>query len=161
VTPDGKPAPSAKPQPYLRTPFNESWGGFSPEPSPHWVAYQSDETGRSEIYIRSFPEPGGKIQISTNGGQYPQWGAGGRELFYLSPDNKLMVVSLTIRAHSVEPSASRELFPLPSADLGWSPYNATADGQRFLVRATAAPAGQSLDVIFNWPALLKKRPAVR
>jgi Tol biopolymer transport system component len=161
VTPDGKPAPGSKPQPYLRTPFNESWGRFSPEPSPHWVAYQSDETGRFEVYIQAFPELRGKIQISTNGGQCPQWGAGGRELFYMSPDNNLMVVSLTIREDSVELSPSRELFPLPSADLGWSPYNATADGQRFLVRATAAPAGQTLDIIFNWPALLKKRAAAQ
>jgi Tol biopolymer transport system component len=157
VTPDGRPLPDGKPKLYLRTPYNELWGRFSPEPSPHWVAYQSDETGRFEVYIRAFPEPGGKFRISTNGGQYPQWGVGGRELFYLSPDNKLMVVSLTIRADSVEPSASRELFALPSAELGWAPYDATADGQRFLVLATAAPVGQLLDVIFNWPALLKKR----
>jgi Tol biopolymer transport system component len=161
VTPEGKPAPDAKPQPYLRTPFNEWSGRFSPEAPPRWVAYQSDETGRYEVYIQAFPEPRGKFQISANGGQYPQWGAGGRELFYVSPDNKLMVVSLTIRADSVEPSASRELFPLPSVDLGWSPYDATADGQRFLVRATPAPAGQSLDVIFNWPALVKKRTAAQ
>jgi eukaryotic-like serine/threonine-protein kinase len=159
VTPEGKLAPDAKPRPYLRTPFNESWGRFSPEAPPRWLTYQSDETGRYEVYIQAFPEPRGKFQISTNGGQYPQWGAGGRELFYVSPDNKLMVASLTMGADSVEPSVPRELFPLPAADIGWSPYDATADGQRFLVRATPAQAGQPLTVIVNWPALLKKGAA--
>jgi Tol biopolymer transport system component/predicted Ser/Thr protein kinase len=161
VTPEGKPVPDAKPQPYRRTPFNESWGRFSPEAQPHWVAYQSDETGRYEVYIQAFPEPHGKFQISANGGQYPQWGAGGRELFYVSQDNKLMAASLTIGADSVEPSVPRELFPLPAVDIGWCPYDATSDGQRFLVRTTTAQAGQPLTVIVNWPALLKKRAAVQ
>ena len=85
VTREGKPSPDAGPRPYLRTPFSEGWGRFSPEAPPRWVAYQADETGRYEVYIQAFPEPRGKFQISTNGGQYPQWGVGGRELFYMSP----------------------------------------------------------------------------
>ena len=110
-------------------------------------------------YIQAFPEPRGKFQISTGGGQYPQWGAGGRELFYVSPDNKLMVVNLKLRADSVEPSAPRELFPLPVVDMGLPPYDTTSDGQRFLVRATPGQAGQPLTVIVNWPTLLKKGAA--
>lgn len=131
-------------------------GRFSPESPPRWVAYQSDVTGKFEVYIQSLPEPRGKVQISTGGGQYPEWGAGGRELFYVSPDNKLMVASVKLGAESVEPSAPRELFTLPVTEIGWSPYAATADGQRFLVRATPGQAGQPLTVIVNWPALLKK-----
>jgi hypothetical protein len=120
------------------------------------VAYQSDETGRWEVYVQAFPEPRGATRISTGGGQYPQWGAGGREIFYVSPDNKLMVVSLKMGADTVEPSAPRELFPLPAAGDGWSPYDTTADGQRFLVRATPErAAAQPLNVIVNWPALMK------
>jgi Tol biopolymer transport system component len=160
VTPEGKPAPDAKPQPYLRTPFNETGGRFSPEALPRWVAYQSDVTGRYEVYIRAFPDTRGEFQISTNGGQYPQWGVGGRELFYVSPDNKLMATSLTMRADSVEASVPRALFPLPATDVGWSPYDTTSDGQRFLVRGTPAQASQPLNVIVNWPALLKKGVAV-
>lgn len=159
MMPDGKPAPEARPRPYLQTPFNEFWGRFSPESPPRWVAYQSDITGKSEVYVAAFPEPRGKVQVSTGGGQYPQWGAGGRELFYLSPDNKLMSVSLKTGANSVDPSAPRELFRLPSIDTGWCPYDAAADGQRFLVRATPGQAGQPLTVIVNWPALLKKETA--
>jgi Tol biopolymer transport system component len=156
VTPDGKPAPNATPRPYLQTPFNEWWGRFSPEGPPRWVAYQSDETGRREVYIQAFPEPRGATRISTGGGQYPQWGAGARELFYVSPDNKLMVVSLKLGANTVEASTPHELFLLPSVEVGWSPYDATPDGQRFLVRATPGQAAQPLTVIVNWPALLKK-----
>ena len=156
VGPDGKPAPDATPRPYLRTPASESWGRFSPEASPRWVTYQSDETGRWEVYIQAFPEPRGATRISTGGGQFPQWGAGGRELFYVSLDNKLMAVSLKMGADTVEPSTPRELFPLPAVDTGLSPYDTTPDGQRFLVRATPGQAAQPLTVIVNWPALLKR-----
>ncbi len=156
VTPDGKPAPGTQPKPYLRTPFNESWGRFSPEASPRWVAYQSDESGRYEIYIQAFPEPRGATRISTGGGQFPEWGPDGRELFYVSPNYKLMAVSLKLGAGSVQPSAPRELFPLPVDDIGFSPYETAPDGQRFLVRATPQQAAKPLTVIVNWPALLKK-----
>src|SRR6266852_2641152 len=122
---DEKLQEGTKPRPYLRTPFNERDGRFSPEPSPRWVAYQSDQSGRYEVYIEAFPQPRGKKQISTAGGENPQWGSGGRELFYVSPDNKLMAVSLKLGADSVEPSPPRELFRLPIVDTGRPPYEAT------------------------------------
>ena len=159
VTPEGKPSPESAPKLYLGTKSNESYGRFSPESPPRWVAYQSDETGRYEVYIQAFPEPRGAVRISTAGGQYPQWGPGGSELFYVSPDNKLMAVSLKFSADSVEASVPHELFALPGADIGWSRYEAAPDGQRFLVRATPGQAGQPLTVIVNWPALLKKEAA--
>src|SRR5215831_2605243 len=109
--------------PYLRTPLNVSWGRFSPEASPRWVAYQSDESGHFEVYVDAFPEPRHKVRISTGGGSYPQWGADGREVFYVSPENKLMVVSLELGTDSVAPSVPRELFHLPTVDTGWSPYH--------------------------------------
>ena len=166
VMPDGRPVPDAKPKPYLRTPFNEWNGRFSPEPNPRWVAYQSDESGRYEVYINSFPAAGGKIRISTEGGAYPEWGGAvgkdGRELFYVSPDNKLMTVNLKFVRDSVEASVPHELFDLPAAEpqsSGWSPYQVTPDGNRFLVRATPQQASPPLTVIVNWPALLKKGQA--
>jgi Tol biopolymer transport system component len=156
VTSDGKSAPNSMPRLYLRTPYDERLGRFSPEAHPHWVAYQSDETnGRREVYLQAFPEPREAMRISTGGGQYPQWGAGGRELFYVSLDNKLMVVSLKLGPDTVEPSSPRELFPLPAVDDGFSPYDIAPDG-RFLVRATQGQAARPLTVIVNWPALLKK-----
>jgi predicted Ser/Thr protein kinase len=157
MTPEGRPAPDAKPQLYVGTPFNESWGRFSPEPSPRWVAYQSDEPGQPEVYIDAFREPRGRKRISTAGGTYPQWGADGRELFYVSPDSQLMVVKLKPMGNSLEPSDPVRLFPLPAVDVGYSPYDTTLNGQRFLVRATPEHAvAQPLTVIVNWPALLKK-----
>jgi len=155
ATPGSKPAPDATPKPYLRTPSNEQWGRFSPDA--RWVAYQSDETGPWEVYIQAFPEPHGATRISTGGGKYPQWDADARGLFYISLDNKLMAVSLKMGADTVQPSAPLELFPLPAVDDGWSPYDTTADGRRFLVRATPEHgASQPLTVIVNWPALLKE-----
>jgi serine/threonine protein kinase len=158
TTPEGGALADAKAQIYLRTPFTESWGRFSPEPGgPRRVAYQSDESGRYEVYVDAFPHPRHKTMISKGGGTYPQWGAGGHELFYVSPDFRLMVVDLTLTADSVEPSVPRALFRLPAVDIGYSPYDVTSDGQRFLVRATPEHgASQPLTVIVNWPALLKK-----
>jgi Tol biopolymer transport system component/predicted Ser/Thr protein kinase len=159
-TPAGKVPENAKPSLYLRTRFNETFARFSPEPSPRWVAYQSDKTGRYEVYIRGFPEPREEFPISTGGGQYPEWGAGGRELFYVAPDNKLMAVDLTITGDAVKPSTPHALFTLPIIDNGWNPYD-TIDGQRFLVRAVPQQASPPLTVIVNWPALLKKGSATQ
>ena len=157
-TPEGKVSGNAKPSVYLQTKFNEVNARFSPEASPRWMAYQSDETGRYEVYISAFPTPRAKFSISTAGGQYPEWGAGGRELFYVAPDNKLMAVDLTITADAVRPSTPLALFTLPIIDNGWSPYD-TTDGQRFLVRALPQQASPPLTVIVNWPALLKRGTA--
>jgi Tol biopolymer transport system component len=156
-TPEGKVPEKAKPTPYLRTRFNEANARFSPEPSPRWVAYQSDQTGRYEIYIRGFPKTSGEFLISTAGGQYPEWDTGGREIFFVAPDNKLMVADLTITAETVRPSTPRALLTLPIIDNGLSPYD-TIDGQRFLVRAVTQQASP-LTFIVNWPALLKKGSA--
>jgi len=155
IGPRGEPLPNAKPHAYVRTQFDERYARFSPEPNPRWVAYQSDESGRYEIYVDSFPEPHHKVRISTGGGQHAQWAPGGRELFYVSPDLKLMAVALKVTADSVEPSAPHELFELPIIDHGYSPFEVSPDGQRFLVRAAAEQASQPLTMIVNWPALLK------
>ena len=99
-------------------------------------------------------------QVATGGGLYPAWAADGHELYYVSPDLKLMAVSLKVGSDSVEASAPRELFSLPAVDTGFSPYDVAPDGQRFLVRATPQQqAAEPLTVIVNWPALLKKGSA--
>jgi len=157
LTADGKMQEGVAPTPYLNTRFNELQARFSPEPSPRWVAYVSDESGRGEVYVDAFPEPHGKKRISTFGGQYPKWGADGRELFYVSPENKLMVVSLKFGSDSLEPSPPRELSPLPMrATAAGATYEPSRDGQRFLVLTNPDAAQQSLNVVVNWPALLKR-----
>ena len=77
--------------PYVATPANEIQGQISPDG--RWIAYASDETGRWEIYIQSFPEPGAKQTVSVAGGAQPQWRADGRELFYVAADWTLMTES--------------------------------------------------------------------
>jgi Tol biopolymer transport system component len=157
MTLDGKLQDGAKATPYLQTRFSESQGRLSPEPSPRWVAYMSDESGRPEVYIDAFPERQGGKRISISGGQFPKWGAGGRELFYMSPENKLMAVSLKLGTETVEPSAPRELFQLPLRSATGGPtYEPSSDGQRFLVLTNPERAQEPLTVLVNWPALLKK-----
>jgi Tol biopolymer transport system component len=157
VTPDGRPEAGAKAAPYLRTRFNE-WGGrFSPEHSPRWVAYTSDESGRDEVYVQGYPEPRGKFQISTGGGAFPEWSPDGRELYYVSADGKLMAAGVKLGADSPAPSTPRELFAV-MARKDASPYAVAPDGKRFLV-LTPAGGAQALEVVSNWPALLKKGAA--
>jgi Tol biopolymer transport system component len=145
---------SAKPRPYLQSRFNEWHARFSPEASPRWVAYSSDESGRFEVYVQAFPDPRGAWPVSTGGGLYPVWGSGGRELFYLAPDGYLMAVSLKLGANTVEAAPAARLFALPAVDTSMVPYDKLSDGDRFLVNALPERARQSLTLIVNWPALL-------
>jgi eukaryotic-like serine/threonine-protein kinase len=154
-----------KPFPYLRTEFNEDHGQFSPDG--RWVAYQSDESGRQEIYVRPFSPSSsgvgasavGKWQISTDGGSDPSWRGDGKELYYLSPDRKLMAVEVVADPifHAGVPKA---LFQAPRASLnvgtlrGW---DVTSDGARFLFATPATEIAQApFTVELNWQAALKK-----
>ena len=154
VTAEGQ--PRGEPQSYLRTPANESWGRFSPEPNPHWVAYQSDVTGRFEVYIQSFPVPAGQFRISTAGGSYPQWSPDGRELYYRSPDNKLVAAALNVSHDSIKVVSRRELFPMTKGDSGAGspPFDLAPDGRGFVIRAEVQST-EALTVVTNWTSLLK------
>jgi Tol biopolymer transport system component len=145
---------NAEARPYLPARFNQYMGRFSPDS--RWVAFQSDESGRYEVYIDAFPEPRGKVRVSTGGGVLPQWAPVGHELYYVSADSMLMSVGLKMGTGLVEPSTPQALFRLPVQDADINPYCPATDGQRFLVVAPerAAP----LTVIVNWPALLNKAP---
>jgi eukaryotic-like serine/threonine-protein kinase len=156
VTPDGRLVPGAAPVPYLRTGADENTGRFAPSQNQKWLAYGSDESGRPEVYVRSFPTKGEKLAISNHGGNFPVWGPGGRELFYLSSNDKIMVVDVQLGPSTVSASVPREVFPLPTNDtvLVASPFD-TIDGQRFLVLSSVAPATRPLQVIENWQALLR------
>ena len=85
---------------------------FSPDG--RWIAYQSNESGRAEVFVRPFPGPGGKWQISTGGGRFPRWSQKRHELFYLAPDNRIMVVSYTVDGDSFKADELRRIAP-PSA----------------------------------------------
>jgi Tol biopolymer transport system component len=145
------------------TPFNEVGARISPDG--HWIAYLSDESPgpRFQLYIQSFPEPGRKLQVSTNGAFIPRWGRDGKELFYVEPDLTLMAVPIKYTGSSLEAGAPTRLFkaPIDSSTLGnGRSYDVAEDG-RFLINVVPAAASQArasapITVILNWAAGLKK-----
>ncbi len=146
-----------KAQPYLQGPFNDQQGRFSPDG--HWVAYTSDESGRSEIYIQSFPKPGAKYQISTTGGADPRWSRDGKELFYLSAGQKLMSAAVETTAGKIQAGLPKELFPVRVSGLvdTRAHYAVSPDARRFLiVTLDEGGAVSPFTVVLNWTALLKK-----
>jgi Tol biopolymer transport system component len=139
----------------LQTPFNES----APEPSPdgRWVAYLSDETGRAEVYVRSASGSPEQWQISTGGGEHPRWRGDGRELFFTTPDGKLMATSIETNP-SFRPASPKALFTLPEPPNRLLPLfeDVTPDGNRFLLNLpTESAASVGFRVVLDWPALIE------
>jgi serine/threonine-protein kinase len=94
-----------QPEPFLQTAASEMAPAFSPDG--HWMAYQSSETGATQIYVRPFPGPGGIRQISTGSGSFPIWSRNGRELFYANRDNRIMVVDYAVHGDSFDAGRPR------------------------------------------------------
>jgi eukaryotic-like serine/threonine-protein kinase len=145
-------------QPFLRTPFNEEAPQFSPDG--RWLAYVSDESGRYEVYVQPYPGPGGKWQISAEGGTEPMWNHNGRELFYRS-GNKMIAVEITTQP-SFSAGKPKLLFSgeyQPTLVINAN-YDVSPDGQRFLMvkpseSAEAAPT--QINVVLNWFEELKQK----
>jgi len=146
-----------KPRPFLQTPSNEYGPIFSPDG--RWVAYVSDESGRQEIYVRPFPGPGGKMQISTDGGLEPVWARDGRELFYRNGD-KVMVTA--VETQPVFAASKPKLLFEGHYDPGIlafeRDYDVSPDGQRFLmVKASDQESvATQLNVVLNWSDELRR-----
>jgi Tol biopolymer transport system component len=146
------PEETRKPFVFLKTDANELWGQFSPDG--RWIAYQSNETGRYEIYVRAFPEAGGPVPISTTGGVYPRWSRDGKELYFIAPDAKLLAVRIRATATAVEPGAPAILFQTQRVGGGLNvigrshQYDVTADG-RFLIN-TARSDATPITLLLNW-----------
>ena len=142
LSPDGKTSP-------LRvTPFNEREGRFSPGAAgaPRWVAYSSDESGRSEVYVQSYPAGTNRIAVSDGGGSTPMWSPDGTELFYLTGD---AVVAVAIRSDG-NFGAPRKLFDRSNYYLRYG-YDVSPDGKRFLmIRRDEGFVPRQLNVILNW-----------
>ena len=147
-----------KAEPFLRTTFNESVPQFSPDG--HWLAYVLDESGRFEVYVQPYPGPGGKWQISTEGGTEPVWNRNGRELFYRSGD-KMMAVDITTQP-GFAMGKPRMLFhgPYLPSPVTFPNYDVSSDGQRFLMlKASEQPEGAptQMNVVLNWFEELKQK----
>jgi serine/threonine protein kinase/Tol biopolymer transport system component len=142
-----------KAQPFLQTRFNEIAPRFSPDG--RWLAYASDESGRYEIYVQPYPGPGGKWQISTEGGTEPVWARSG-ELFYRNGD-KMMAVGTNTKSN-FSADKPKLLFEKHYATYNTMPaYDVTPDGQRFLLAKTSGQAPEEINVVLNWSADLKQK----
>jgi hypothetical protein len=148
-----------KAQPFLHAPFVEGAPEFSPDG--RWMAYVSDESGRFEVYVQPYPGPGGKWQISTDGGAEPKWNPNGRELFYRSGSKMMAVEIATQPAFSA--GTPKMLFdrsyvftPLPQT---FQYYDVSRDAQRFLMVKQGEQAITQITVVLNWPDVLRSRGA--
>jgi serine/threonine protein kinase len=140
----------AKPFPYTS---GSSRGAFSPDG--HWVAYVAQEGGRPEVFVAPFPWTGAKWQVSNGGGTGPRWRDDGKELFYFDL-NGVTAVAVDGAGSTFQVGSSKLLFRLPLRGIIGREYAPTRDGQRFIAVTPSEGSSQSLTLVQNWPAELKK-----
>jgi dipeptidyl aminopeptidase/acylaminoacyl peptidase len=139
----------------VQTQFNERLGQFSPDGK--WIAYQSDKTGRFEIYVQPFPGTGGDFPVSTDGGTQVRWNPRGTELFYVAADGRLMAVPIRVPANAARFEVGKPLW-LSGTNLGGAirntnrhAYVVAPDGQSFVINSVPEDASASpITVIQNW-----------
>jgi serine/threonine-protein kinase len=151
-------AGESSPEPFLNTPFEEFDARFSPDG--RWIAHTSNESGRREVYVRSFPEGSDRQQISTNGGDQAMWNPKGGELFY-KEGNRMMAVDVETGSGAFRASKPRVLYErrfLPGIN-GPDRFAVSPDGQRFLLTAPSenAPASGQINIVVNWLEVVRQR----
>jgi serine/threonine protein kinase len=124
-------------------------------PDSRWVAYTSDESGRDEIYLTTFPEGKGKWRVSSNGGYYAAWSGNGKELFYAALPDDYFACPVTPKGSEIEVGTPQRLFHAAAPGLGIT-FDVSADGKRVLVNHSQGEAPAPLQLVTNWPAELKK-----
>ena len=127
---DGAGLKAGKPEVYLQTPANELYPAFSPDG--RWIAYRSNESGTEEVYVRAFPDKGGKWLISTNGGMMAVWSRNGPELFYRTADQHIMVVAYTVKGDAFVADKPRVWTERRLADAYFQNLDIALDGKRFV-----------------------------
>jgi Tol biopolymer transport system component len=138
---------------FLKTDANELWGQFSPDG--HWMAYQSNDSGRYEIYVRPFSHSGGAIPVSTAGGVYPRWSRDGKELYFIAPDAKMMAVAIRATETNLEAGAPVALFQTRRLGGGLNvigrshQYDVARDG-RFLINVDVESSAPPITLLLNW-----------
>jgi eukaryotic-like serine/threonine-protein kinase len=147
--------PELQARQFLKAASSLKSGQFSPDGK--WVAYASNESGRWEIYVTSFPEAHGKWQVSNGGGDQPRWRRDGKELFYLDPDAKLMAVPVTTGANFSAGTPAALFQANPRVMVATSEeftYDVSKDGQKFLINTQLKTAMTPMSVVLNWSAKL-------
>jgi len=142
--------------PVVRSRGSDLHPRFSPDA--RWVAYSSSESGRTQVYVQSFPDGTGRWQLSTQGGAEPRWRGDGKEVFFLAPDGHVMSVSIDATA-SFQPGTARPLFDARLPDFSnpyRSSYDVTPDGQRFLINTASEGSDSPITVVVNWTRLLRR-----
>jgi Tol biopolymer transport system component len=147
-----------QPFPVVRTKFEERDGQLSPDGK--WIAYQSNESGRFEIYVQPFPGPGAKSRISSDGGAQVRWRHDGKELFYIALDGQFVSVPFggASNGQTVETGSPFPLFPARVGgvqDISLQEYIVSPDGQRFLVDTALEEAASPITVVLNWKPVAK------
>jgi Tol biopolymer transport system component len=125
------------------TPFQESSGRFSPDGK--WIAYESDESGRSEIYVLAFPPDGSRVQVSTSGAFAPRWSSDDRTLFYVDRDRMLHSVEVAHGSSGIEIGQPRKLVRIDTVD-----YVVTPDGKSVIASRQTAATPQPITIVTNW-----------
>jgi WD40 repeat protein len=144
-----------RPVKFLATPADEMHGNFSPDG--RFVAYTSNESGRYEVYVQTFPLSDKKWQVSTNGGYEPRWRSDGREIYYLSEDRKLMAVSVGPGPSFGVPHTLFQTRVPAGVNSNRTHYVPSRDGRRFLVNTQIGdPSPNPITVVLNWTSGLKK-----
>jgi len=137
-----------KPFPFLQTGFIEWQARFSPDG--HWIAYVSDESGKTEVYVQSFPSSGGRWPISNGGGGQPRWSYDGKQLFYIAPDRKLMAVEVKAGI-TFEASVPVPLFDSHvDSYTGTNRYAVSRDGRFLINQAIEETVSTPMTVVVNW-----------
>jgi Tol biopolymer transport system component len=148
-----------KPVPYLQTPSNEIQSQLSPDG--RWMAYTSDNSGRLDVYVQSYPPGGPRVLVSSNGGSDPHWRRDGKELFYVAADHHLMAVSVKLAptfAYDIPVPLFATALTDPNPVTYPSQYDVSADGQRFLIKVPVDQANSApINIILNWTAVLNNK----
>jgi serine/threonine protein kinase/WD40 repeat protein len=136
---DGAGLRAGKPEVFLQTPFDERHASFSPDG--RWIAYSSNETGNYQVYVRAFPDKGGKWQVSNNGGMYPVWSRNERQLFFRTDDNQIMVADYTVKGDSFVADKPRVWSKKKIGNVGLlANYDLAPDGKRIVALMPAETA---------------------
>jgi Tol biopolymer transport system component len=142
-----------EPQPFLHSPATESAPAFYPDGK--WLAYESNSSGRSEVYITPFPAGGAQYQVSTNGGERPVWRRDGKEIYYRE-GLVVMAAQVDVKGGNVEFGSPKPLFELASGNLYGRYYDVAPDGRFLANTSPPTPNTQSFLLVVNWPTKLNK-----